>query len=166
MVADDGKKRARHKLCTVRTNPDCAKNDNVLPALRPLGNHTQICLPCAMVDLVANVPSVAGVDGKLARKKDDTAWVCRRVLRRCKDITKHDTIAIEHKQYKTVVFKCLRPKLVAPLPFGQQKRFPNVAHNCGAGRKAAGAKDTDAAKLWNLPNDDSRRTLILSYTIR
>lgn len=35
-----------------------------------------------MVDLVAYMPSIAGIHGKLARKKDDTAWVCRWVLHR------------------------------------------------------------------------------------
>lgn len=61
------------------------EHDNVIPAiLRPFSDNVQICLPRAMVDLVANVMSVAGVDGKLARKEDDPAWVCRRVLRRCK----------------------------------------------------------------------------------
>ena len=68
-----------------KTNPRCVEHNNVIPAiLRPFSDNVQICLPRAMVDLVANVMSVAGVDGKLARKEDDPAWVCRRVLRRCK----------------------------------------------------------------------------------
>lgn len=61
------------------------ENDNVIPAiLHPFSDNAQICLPRAMVDLVADVISIAGVNGKLARKEDDSAWVCRGVLSRCK----------------------------------------------------------------------------------
>ena len=61
--------------------------------------------------------------------------------------------------------KHLCAQIVAPVPFGQRKRFPVVAQNCGADRKAPGAKDADAAKLRNLSNDNSGRALILWYTI-
>ena len=68
------------------------ERDNVNPAVRPFDNNAQICLMRAVVDFVTNVLSVAGINGKLACKEDDAAWVCRRVLRRCKDITKQDIV--------------------------------------------------------------------------
>lgn len=82
------------------------------------------------------------------------------------EITKQDIVDFGTKTKETTdEMKHLCAQIVAPVPFGQRKRFPVVAQNCGADRKAPGAKDADAAKLRNLSNDNSGRALILWYTI-
>ena len=72
--------------CAGETNPRCAENDNVIPALSSFSYDAQVCMLYTMINLVTNVSSVAGVYGKLARaqvcKEDDTAWVSSWVLRR------------------------------------------------------------------------------------